>query len=400
MKKVFLIGIIIGAVLLACPVFSAPLSCIEVVDEALNAYKAGDIERAQLQAEEGIRLCQEKAIEQQQKLIKEASTERRIWISPDQSKLADDQMLENWQELNAMGAALFLKGEILKQKTQLKESRQCYLEIVNKYPDAYQQAYQGWYWNLAELAQDTLDTMETPLDYGDYNAGSLIKKAWQAYHNKDYESSRLFAEKCLKLYDNPDLSYQMESVVAHFLLAKMYLNKKQTRLAQEEFNKVTQNYPNTIYPNVNNYPYFNNITQKAQDHLALMETLYDFGNYSSETLTIKAWKSWDKSDFKGVELYARKCIELWGEKARQMQKQMDGFAQGRFIPYFWAVNDVGTCHFILGMAYQKQANLTKAREMYAIIIKDFGYAQCWDPRGHYWKVAEVSQMRLAELDKK
>ncbi len=409
-KRVEIILLVaLGWVFQVTPALTEPVNCEMLVEEAVDAFREGDIEEARLYTQDVIRSCQVKASAQQRDLRKQFPHELQLWFSSTETGLYDKKVLPQgvlderlvsigWEELNAVGKALFIEAEIYKQEGRDKEARQQYQEIINKYPDAYQRAYQGWFWKLSELAQDAIDLTGTDYDYEDYQAETLIKKAWGAFYRKDYEGVQLYARKCLRLYDHPGLNYQNESSVSHFLLGKTYLNEKNAGQAKIEFKKTIENYPETIYPNVKNYPYFNNITQKAKDQLALMETLYDFGNYTTETLTIKAWKSWDREDYRGVELYANKCIELWAARAREMQKKMQGFARGSFIPYYWAVNDIGTCHFILAMTYQKQKQFAKAHQMYQTVIDDFAYAQCWDPRGHYWKVAEVSQERLDELN--
>ena len=408
MKTYMVILLITGWGFFPTPAFTEPVKCAQLADVALDAFRDGEQEESRIYANEVIESCANKALEQQESLRIQFPRGLRLWISPTDLNLdgydnlpevvSDNKIVTiGWEELNAVSIAYYILAEIANQEGKYAEARNNYQKIIDQYPDAYQRAYQGWFWKLSGLAQDSLDIMGTPYNYGDYQVDSLINKAWGFFHKKDLKGAELYASKCIKLYDSLGLEYNKEINVARFLLGRILLAKGQKKESMEQFAKIAGNEKEVIYPDIKDYPYFNNITQQAKDYLAFIDTPYDFGNYTTETLTNKAWKSWDTEDFRGVELFTKKCIDLWGEKARAMQQEMNDFAKGSFIPFFWAVNDVGTCYFVLGMMYEKQNNFEKAREMYETIIKELGYAQCWDPKGHYWKVAGVSQERLAVL---
>jgi len=38
-----------------------------------------------------------------------------------------------------------------------------------------------------------------------------------------------------------------------------------------------------------------------------------------------------------------------------------------------------------------------AKKTYNNLVKDYYYAQCWDPKGWFWKPAEAAQQALDEL---
>ncbi|MCD4782100.1 MAG: tetratricopeptide repeat protein [Candidatus Omnitrophica bacterium] len=412
MKRIIFIAVILGGILLPRIAFTQVDTGHLSLEGAMRAFTSRDFEKAKLRASEAIRYLREKADKQQKNISeKKISETLRIWIDPQQTNLSGSDefpiMIENerivsvgWKELNDIGKACFVQAEIFKQEGELKKVKQIYQDIIMKYPDAYQRGYHGWFWKMSEFAQDSLDLMGTSYDYEDYSAKILLKKADEAFKSNNTEGVKLYTGKCIRLYDSQDSKFKKEVAVSHYLLGKMYLKNNRRKEAAEKFKRVIQNYPTTIYPNIKDYPYFSNITDKAADHLALMGTSYSYGNYTSETLTIKAWKCWDIKDYKGVELYTTKCIKLFSKRAAQMQKKMKNFARLGYVPYFWALNDVGTCHFILGLAYQKQNKPRKSKEMFQSIIENYGYAQCWDPKGHYWKVAEVSKTKLAELNEK
>ena len=65
---------------------------------------------------------------------------------------------------------------------------------------------------------------------------------------------------------------------------------------------------------------------------------------------------------------------------------------------YWALNDIGTCYFIMGKAYTAIGEKEKAIESYQKLIEEYFYAQCWDPSGWFWKPAEAAQEALDEIE--
>ncbi len=383
--------------------------CLEIVDQASEALNQGDNARAKNLAAQGVTLCRKEALEQQKYII-DQYLDLPLWISKDTTLELYPQLPKTmnngvptkmgWVELNAIARAHFIQAQVFKNDAKERRALQMYKKIIKNFPDAYQQAYQGWFWKSAELAQDAILLMENDYNFGNYKADFLIKQAWQAYHEKRYKFAEVYARKVLALYDHEDLNFQKESAVARFLLGFIYKASDQIVQAQYEFNRVINDYPQVRYPNSKDALLYNDITSQARDQINLVYTPYDFGNYSSQTLVLKAWKARDEKDFDGVDLYARKCIDLWEGKARQMQTQLKGFAPLSFIPYYGALNDVGACYFILGLSYKTQGLNDEARDMFQTVINDYGYSQCWDLSGHYWKVAEASQGKLNDLNKR
>ena len=87
---------------------------------------------------------------------------------------------------------------------------------------------------------------------------------------------------------------------------------------------------------------------------------YDFGDFRSETLAIKAWGALDKADYDAVEAYTTKCIELYEPRALEQSETLSDFASKEDVFTYWALNDVATSYLILGQA--KQAQDTKDEE--------------------------------------
>ncbi len=119
-------------------------------------------------------------------------------------------------------------------------------------------------------------------------------------------------------------------------------------------------------------------------------------NYSSNHLVQKAWASLTAKDFNAAEVYANKTIELYSPQARQMQEHLMAYPVGSKDKVFqyWALNDVGTALLILGEAYSGSGKEQEALKIYRKIIDEYSYAQCWEPRGWFWKPASVAKDKL------
>ena len=100
--------------------------------------------------------------------------------------------------------------------------------------------------------------------------------------------------------------------------------------------------------------------------------------------------------------YTNKCLELYGKKAAEMQASLTEYpweSKEKIFSY-WALNDVGACLFIKGEALQNAGNIDEAKKAYNSLVKDYYYAQCWDPQGWFWKPAEAAQQKLDDLNSK
>ncbi len=126
---------------------------------------------------------------------------------------------------------------------------------------------------------------------------------------------------------------------------------------------------------------------------------YDFGNQSSNHLTIKAWEALGKNDYEAVWAYTQQCIKLYQDEARQQQNSLSAFPPSEKHSVFNSLNNVATCYFIRGEALMRQGKWEEARQTFQLIVENFSYAQYWDPRGWFWKVAEKSQESIVKIDK-
>lgn len=120
---------------------------------------------------------------------------------------------------------------------------------------------------------------------------------------------------------------------------------------------------------------------------------------SSEELTIRAWEALATRKYEEAIFYADRCIELYQKKADKQQASLEKFPARGKEEQVSALNNVGASLFIKGEAFMAQEIWREAKEMFDQIIDNYGFAQSWDPRGWFWKVAEISRINLEKIDK-
>lgn len=124
----------------------------------------------------------------------------------------------------------------------------------------------------------------------------------------------------------------------------------------------------------------------------------DFGDSTSATLTGKAWAALASGDFARVSVFTGRCRELYADEAAKQQAGLKDFLPADKVHDMWALNDVGTCCFIEGQALEKQGRNADAAAAYKQVVESYGFAQCWDPKGWFWRPAEAASRRLAQLE--
>lgn len=125
----------------------------------------------------------------------------------------------------------------------------------------------------------------------------------------------------------------------------------------------------------------------------------DFGNFSSETLTSKAWDAHNAKNHPLAQIYAKKCIEMYQDKAIEMQKALTAPATEKEEVFkSWALNDVGTSYFILGQSLEASGKAKEAIAPYKVLVEKLAFAQCWDAKGWFWKPADTARERVKALE--
>ena len=118
---------------------------------------------------------------------------------------------------------------------------------------------------------------------------------------------------------------------------------------------------------------------------------------SSAILTSQAWEALAAKDFATAKSRIERCKKLYGEKATGMQESLSVVPGPDTAREFWALNDVGTCTFILGKVYEAESKKEEAIAAYQEVIKNFPMAQCWDKQGWFWQPAVAAKERLTAL---
>lgn len=125
------------------------------------------------------------------------------------------------------------------------------------------------------------------------------------------------------------------------------------------------------------------------------------GDSVSSTLTRKAWAAFEAGNLGAVLAYTGRCRELFQDEALAQQASLIGPVASTDLERVraqYALNDVGTCLFILGQALERAGNLQEALSAYELLIHRFSYAQCWDNNGWYWFPADSARARVRIIE--
>lgn len=127
----------------------------------------------------------------------------------------------------------------------------------------------------------------------------------------------------------------------------------------------------------------------------------DLGDGTSAVITTKAWEALGAKNYEQAIAYAKTCVTRYETQAVEMQKELKAPVppdDREAVSKKWALNDVGTCLFIMGQALEKQDKGTEALAAYKQLIEKVSFAQCWDPKGWFWKPADAAKMRIKALE--
>lgn len=405
----------------------------ELTDKAWQALQGDDYDRADSLSRSCINKYKTKALMKQDILKQKLQQKKLNWqklknmkeeeiqkITLDEEDLPKEMIDEQvtaigYAELNDVGTACFIQAEVLKKKGNKAEARKKYQEIIDTYQDAYCYDPRGWYWKVSDVAQDRIELEGTKYDYEDYTSETLTTKSWKSLRDKDFRGMEIYANKCIYLYTKKAEKMQLnikgfsknkkqvsqswalnDVATCYFLMGEKYLLEGKGDLAKQMYQRATElGFALCWDPQ----GWYWKVGEVAKDRIDFYGTKYSFGDYKSVTLTNNAWQALADKDYAGVDLYCKKCIYLYEDKAKEMQAQITEFPKGSFVPYYWALNDVGTCYFILAESYKLQNRIPESKESLSTITNQFPLAQCWDKRGWYWQVAKASQKSLEEMQK-
>jgi len=262
-------------------------------------------------------------------------------------------------------------------------------------------------------------TIAQAYDFGDYRSTTLASKAWAALEKGDIEAVLAYTNKCMELYGEQAKKMQAslsdypkgtneeifgfwalnDVATCLFIQGEAYRKAKMTDEAKEVFKKLMTEY--TYGQCWDTKGWFWKPAEAAKEKLASIESgsTLDFGDYTSESLTTKAWVALKEDKLDEVLAYVGKTLELYEAKAKEMQASLKEYPweSKDKIFSFWALNDVGTSLFIRGEAFKKAGKIKEAKESYKKLVDEFSYAQSWDPQGWFWKPSEAAVRELDAL---
>ncbi|TWU01890.1 tetratricopeptide repeat protein [Neorhodopirellula pilleata] len=126
-----------------------------------------------------------------------------------------------------------------------------------------------------------------------------------------------------------------------------------------------------------------------------------FPQETSGELTTAAWESFNAKNYDKAIAYAKECIKRHGQEAIEMQKSLTEpvpSSDQEAVHSKWALNDVGTCYFIIGQALEKQSKPADAIKAYKKLVDTVAFAQCWDPQGWFWKPADAAKKQIKSIE--
>ena len=285
----------------------------------------------------------------------------------------------NYWALNDVATCLFIKGKSLREQGKKDEAKKVFEDIIKNY--RYGQCWDsnGWFWKMADAANDQIMGMEKNVDFGNYTSETLTKKAWESLEKEEFDKVEIYVDKCLDLFEKTAKEQQSTLTdfaskekafdywalndvgTSLFVKAKALAQQGKKDEAKKVLKNIIDDYGFSQCWDVKGW--FWKVSQGAKDQIVSIESGVDFGNMTSEALTGKAWESFSAGKYKDVETYVNKCVQLYGKKADEMQASLKNFAEeGKEFDY-WALNDVGTCLFILGRSHYIQGQNNEAKKV-------------------------------------
>lgn len=99
----------------------------------------------------------------------------------------------------------------------------------------------------------------------------------------------------------------------------------------------------------------------------------------------------DKGDYNGVYDYVAQAMTRFGAQARVEQKSLSDFPPADQMSGYATLNGVAEAQFVRAETLKIEGKKEEAVKAFEIIIEEYKFAQAWDPRGWYYKLAEVAE---------
>ena len=136
------------------------------------------------------------------------------------------------------------------------------------------------------------------------------------------------------------------------------------------------------------FPLFNNVSNVFAQELA---TSGDYAN--------KAWEALGKKEYDKLDSLVKECVDKYSADADKEQASLSDFPQQDKIDLYKDLNNVATCLFVKIEQLVREEKIDEAKQACKDLLKKYPFAQAWDPRGWYWKIAVATQSTLDKLEK-
>ncbi|MCK5706036.1 MAG: tetratricopeptide repeat protein [Candidatus Aureabacteria bacterium] len=376
-------------------------SSVSLTSKAWNTFNKQDYISTLIYVNKCIGLYEPTALEQQKN------------IDPSK-KLNDDEIFIKWA-LNDVAVCYFLKASSLLKMDEKERSNQYFQYIISTFPNAMCWDPRQGFWNVGKAAADHIFSEKADVNFEDYKSVNLTTNAWKALENNDMNKLKIYTNKCISLYEkkakeqqrsllttsslkeeSPHAFWALNDVAAcYFILAKNLYNQGEFKEAKNAFSKIIMNFPDAKCWDPRGW--FWSIKEASEDQLLVMTSGIDFGDYTSLTLTTKAWQSYEMGDLPAAIIFTKKCISIYEKDAKEQQASLSNFAPFDSAFNYWALNDVATCYFILGEVLLEQKKYNESITIFSKITKEYPFAQCWDSKGWFWKISKGAQSRTIKI---
>lgn len=237
---------------------------------------------------------------------------------------------------------------------------------------------------------------------------------------------------CKKLIEAVDIFLQSGRTdedtngTCYFLKGDCQRQSGKFKEAEVTFQTVIADYNNAVWPDPNVRGGYVPVRPQVDVGLRLVaeQDRCRFPEDSNGYTTL-AWKYLDKERFDTAIFFAWECIRRFRTDAVEQQKHHraeykenlpklwpDPKKNEGILQRYWALYDVGTCCFVVGQAYEYQADgavkrgdvqetrrlYEKAIRQYEVVVTNYPAAQCFDARGPwYWSVKKGAEERVNRI---
>jgi beta-glucuronidase len=123
------------------------------------------------------------------------------------------------------------------------------------------------------------------------------------------------------------------------------------------------------------------------------------GKPTSTELITKARAAQAQKNYEEVFMVTQEVIDTYKDQAEKEQASLKEFPKSKQeIEMVQSLNDVATAFFIQAESYRDQRKIQEAIKNFKTVVEKYGYAQAWDPRGWYYKLAEVAREGIDRLE--